>query len=390
MYIKKSRIVISIIAIVLVTAVATTVIINPFGIKNIDDFLRFSIVSKIIDSVYYEDIDKTEASNMAIAGVAASTGDPYTNYIWGDFATQYMKELQGSYCGVGLYIEYDMDNNLISVVSAIAGSPAEKAGIGSGDKILKLDGEIYLGEQLSEAASYMRGEEGTDVVLTIRNASDSNERDVTLTRSQIEIASVECEMLDDVAYIRVTQFTEGVADDFAEIYYDLAKQGASSLVIDLRNNPGGLLDEAIDMASLFVDRGEIVTYTLDKNGNKTEYKSSGAEKMIDIPTVILLNAGSASASEVVSGALKDYGKAVLMGEKSYGKGVVQSAMELGDRAVLSVTIARYYTPNGNCIHGEGLHPDKEVVMDAEKAARLSSVEPSDDEQLIAAIEYLKK
>lgn len=390
MYIKKSVLVICAIVLVIVTSFVSLAAVNPFGIENFDDFIRFSYVSRLINYMYYEDMDMEEAANTAIAGVAASTGDPYTNYMWGDVAEQYLEQVDGNYCGVGLYIEYDMEQNLISVVSAIAGSPAEAAGITTGDKILKLDGEIYLGSQLSEAASYMKGEEGTDVVLTILSASDGAEHDITLTRSRIEIPSVTGKMLDSkIGYISLSQFTEGVSEKFRTQYKELQSQ-ADGMIIDLRNNPGGLLEEATAIASLFVDKDEIITYTQDKSGDKTEYVSSGEDSVnTKIPIVILTNGGSASASEVLTGALKDYGLATQLGEKTFGKGIVQSVFGF-DEEVISVTTSRYYTPKGVCIHGEGLMPDITVEMDSEKSARISSLDISEDEQLLAAVKHLKK
>lgn len=392
MYIKKSRLIIGIIAIVLITAVLTVMVFNPFGATNFSDFFRFSYVTKIMDMFYYEEMDKSEAANTAIEGVAVSTRDPYTDYMWGEDAADYMEHIEGNYCGVGLYIEYDMENNLISVVSAIAGGPAEAAGITTGDKILKIDGEIYLGSQLSEAASYMKGEEGTEVTLTIRSAADGAEKDVKLIRSEIELASVTGKMLEDkIGYVSLTQFTEDMDVKFAEECTKLSMQGMKGLIIDVRNNPGGLLDEAINIASIFVPDGEIVTYTMDKYEDKTEYKATeiGDDlKIKGIPIVILTNGGSASASEVLSGALKDYGIATLVGEKTFGKGVVQSVIPVFD-GILSVTTARYYTPNGVCIHGEGIKPDVEVPMDAEKSATISTLPVEEDDQLLAAIEHLK-
>ena len=394
MYIKKSRLIVGAIAIVIITAVLTVCVVNPFGFTQAAEFFKFAASTKMIRSNYYEDIDAGEAANMATAGVAASTGDPYTNYLWGDMATKYMEEVEGNYCGVGLYIECDTDENLISVVSAIAGSPAEAEGITTGDKILKIDDKQYAGTELSEAASYMRGEEGTDVTLTVRNASDRKEREVTLKRSRIEIESVSSKMLDGkIGYISMTQFIENVTEKFAEQSAALEQQGMRALIVDLRNNPGGLLDEAIGVASLFVPMGETITYTLDKHNNKEMFKSvavDGKEKKISVPVVILVNGGSASASEVLTGALSDHGIATVIGEKSYGKGIVQSVFNVGDDSLISVTVARYFPPDGICIHGEGIEPDVKVEMDAEKAARLSTLPLSEDTQLLAAIDYLNK
>lgn len=391
MYIKKSRFIFIIIMVAVAVSVISVGIINPFGFGEFEKLLKLNIATHMIEENYYEDIDRDDAAEMAIAGVAASTGDPYTRYLWGEEAQEYMESVEGNYCGVGLYIENNTEENLISVVSAIAGSPAEAAGITTNDKILKIDGEIYTGEMLDEAASYMRGEEGTEVELTVRVNADGSERDVRLTRQRIEIETVNSEMLDgNIGYISMSQFTEGVSQKFLEKLKELNKQKMTSLIIDLRNNPGGLLDEAISVASCFVEEGKTVTYTLNKNGERRDYNAESGAFAGDIPIIILVNGGSASASEVLSGALHDLGIAKLLGEKTYGKGIVQTVIGLGDDGILSITTDRYYTPNGNCIHGIGIEPDYNIEMDTEKTAYLSTLDKSNDDQLKEAVKILKE
>lgn len=388
MYIKKSKLITAGVILVIITAFITMAVVNPFGL-NFAGLLKLKTVYEIMDSVYYEDVDKEEAANMAIAGLTASVGDPYTRYLWGDTAKEYMEEVEGNYCGVGLYIENDIEQNLISVVSAIAGSPAEAAGITTNDKIIAIDGESYTGEELSEAASYMKGEDGTEVVLTVRKAIDGGSEDITLKRGRIEIESVSGEMLDEnIGYIAITQFTENVSQKVEQKCRDF--KGMKGLIIDLRNNPGGILDEGVNTAGIFLEKGDNVTYTLDKKGRMEDYKVEKAEtaRIYKVPIVILINGGSASASEVLAGALSAYDKATLIGEKSYGKGIVQSVMGMGNDGILSVTVAKYYTPDNECIHGIGLTPDVEVAMSPEKTAKLSTLDKSDDEQLKAAVDYL--
>ncbi len=361
--------------------------VNPFG-GNIIGLLKLSYATKLLNALYYEDVDIVEAGNMAIAGAAASTGDPYTGFIWGDEAEQYLEDVEGNYCGVGLYIENDINEYPIYIfVSPIAGSPAEEAGIATGDKILMIDGQTYTGMQISEASDYMRGEEGTDVTLTIRAAIDGTTRDVSLTRSKIVIESVSSEMLENsIGYISITQFTEDMSDNLEKQLKKLKKEGMTSLIIDLRNNPGGLLDEAIDAISLFVPENEIITYTLDKYEDRKDFYSSDCEKYT-LPIAILINGGSASASEVLTGALNDYDIATVIGEKSYGKGVVQSVVPVFD-GIMTVTTARYFTPNGVCIHGEGIEPDIEIELSPEKTIRLSDLPYEEDVQLQAAVSHL--
>ncbi|MBE7028475.1 MAG: S41 family peptidase [Ruminococcaceae bacterium] len=392
MYIKKSKIIISVIAIILITSFITICAINPFGIANTMEFLNFSIGTRLIELMYYDNVDMKNAAESALAGVALSTGDPYTGYIWGEDAVEYMEDIEGNYCGVGMYIEWDSETDLISVVSPIAGSPAEKAGIAPGDKILKIDGVPYVGSQLNEASSYMRGEEGTSVTLTMRSEIDMKEYQVTLTRSHIVIDSISGKMLNNnIGYISISQFIENTSANFASKYSELKHQGMKSLVLDLRNNPGGMLNEAVSMASFFVEDNQIVTYTLDKFEEKEEYFSDYIDKenKVNIPVVVLINGGSASASEVLTGALRDYGLATIIGEKSYGKGVVQNVFPFGD-GLISVTISRYYTPKGECIHGTGITPDIIASMPLEKTAKLTSLDPNDDEQLMAAIKHLQE
>lgn len=394
MYIKKSKVILSIVAIVVLTAVLTTFALNPFGIANTGKFLKLSVVSRIINSVYYDNVDGAEAAEVAIAGVAASTGDPYTAYYWDDAAMAYMEHIQGDYCGVGLYIENDTDENLISVVSAIPGGSAEEAGITTDDKILKIDGQIYAGEQLTEASNYMRGEEGTNVTVVIRKANDNSEQEITLERRNIVIETASSRMLNNnIGYLSITQFTENVSDKVKEHLNNLSSEGMKSLIIDLRNNPGGILEEAVNISSMFIDTGETITYTLDKNGRKDVYSSidfleSGSKYNMDI--VILVNGGSASASEVLTGALKDYDKAYVIGEKTYGKGVVQSVIPIGFNDILSVTVSRYYSPKGVCIHGTGIEPDSVVEMSYDKISQNKDGGIGDDIQLKAAVDYLTK
>lgn len=394
MYIKKSRIVFAVTAIVLLTVVLTTFALNPFGLENTDKFIKFSVVSRIINSMYYDDIDRAESAETAIAGVAASTGDPYTSYYWGESAEAYMEQLQGDYCGVGLYIQNDTEEGLISVVSAIPGGSAEEAGITTGDKILTIDGQKYTGEELNEASNYMRGQEGTTVTLVIRKAEDSSEKEITLERRRITIETVSGTMIgNDIGYLSITQFTENASAKVGEVLSDLENKGMKTLVIDLRSNPGGILDEAVNIAGMFIDTGNTVTYTLDKNGERDEYLSAdvlGENKKYDVDIAILVNGGSASASEVLTGALRDYDKAYVIGEKTYGKGVVQSVMPVGLDSILSVTVARYYSPSGICIHGTGIEPDLVVEMSYDEIADVKASGVGNDAQMKAAVGYLKK
>ena len=389
MYIKKPVLIIGAIELVIVSAVLAIGAINPFGFTALGDLIKFTYVSRLIDQAYYEDVDSGTYMNTALQGVAAATGDPYTGYLWGESAQEYMEDLEGNYQGIGIYIENNMEDDTITVVSAIAGTPAEAAGITTGDKILKINDEVFTGQQINEAANAMRGADGSQVTVTVMRKSTGAVEDLTLTRKEIEIQNVTSEMLTgDIGRSDITQFTPGTADKFVKAYDELNQKGMKKLVIDLRNNPGGLVDEATEIANMFVKDGNVIVYTMDKHGNRTDYPATG--DATQIPIVLLTNQGSASASEILTGALKDYGIGYQIGEKTYGKGVVQGVYNVGKDSVLSVTSARYYTPNGVCIHGEGIEPDETVPMDVEKYVRLSALEPENDEQLQAAVQHLSR
>ncbi len=390
MYIKKSRIIIGVIAIVLLSAIITSHILNPFGFENYSKFIKFVTTSKVIDALYYEDFDKSEAAEYAISGVASSTNDPYTQYIWGDEAKEYLEDIKGDYCGVGLYIEKDYEENLISVLAPIPGSVADNAGIITGDKILAIDGVYFTGDELTEAASTMRGEEGTDVTVLIRTKG-GEEREITLKRSRIVLDNVNGQMIDnEVGYIALTQFTDGTSEEFVKELESLIEKGMKSLIVDLRNNPGGLLDDAIEIVSCFVEEGKLVTYTEDKSKRRTEFCAIDSSFRFESekPVYILINGSSASASEVMTGALKDYGIAKVVGEKSFGKGVVQNVISIGED-ILSVTISKYFSPNGICIHGEGIEPDVVIEMPPEKVPVSGNIDLNNDEQLLAVIDLIR-
>lgn len=387
MYIKKSVLVVCAIILVIATALVAIGIVNPFGFANYGDFFRFSVISNTIKNMYYKDVNPSDYADSAIEGFAQGTGDPYTNYIYGDESQEYMEDVSGSFEGIGVYIENNADDNTITVVSAIAGTPAEEAGLVCGDKILKVSGVPYSGEQINEAVKNMKGQRGTTVDIQVLKADTGETVDLTIERRQIDVKTVNGKILDgtNIGYISISQFTETTGTDFDSELKSLTDSGANSLILDLRNNPGGYLDAAVHVASNFVKTGDTVVYTLDRKEKREDYFSEG--KQLYIPVVVLINQGSASASEIVTGALKDYGLAYVIGEKSYGKGIVQTVFETGDN-IVSVTTASYYTPNGTCIHEIGIEPDLTVSMELSKYAELDRLAPADDEQLSAAIEYL--
>ncbi len=390
MYIKKPVLVGAAVLLVVVTVILSVGVMNPFGFTKWAELAEFSFVTRQISKNFYKDVNSETYMNTALEGIAAATGDPYTAYFWGENAKAYGEELSGNYQGIGVYIENNMEDNTIQVVSAIVGTPAEEAGITTGDKILKVNGEPYTGSQINAAVQQMRGAVGETVCVTLWRKRTQAIEEIELLRQEIEIPNVESDMLTDtIGRISITQFTEGTMQKFGVAYNDLAKKGMEKLVIDLRNNPGGLVDEAAGIANAFIEEGNVIVYTLDKKGRRNDYPAIKGQK-IQIPIVILTNPGSASASEILTGALKHYGIGYQIGEKTYGKGVVQAVYPMDNGNYISVTTAQYYTPADICIHGTGIEPDKEVVMDVEKYVRLSDLSPDEDEQLQAALEYLSR
>ena len=388
MYIKKRIIIIWSAVLIVASSALTIAAVNPFGISNIDDFLRFTQVGKLIRSEYYEDVSGEDYANGAIAGFAYASGDNYTGYLYGDTAKEYLEDSTGAYDGIGVSITADEEDNTIEIVSVMQGTPAEAAGLKVGDKILKIDGAQYNGEQIDEASRVMRGLDGTTVDIEVRRASTDVVETMTVERKHIETDSVTSKMLDEnIGYIAISQFIDKTDDDFKAEFDALKAEGMTSLVLDLRNNPGGYVESAVAIASNFVESGKTVAYTLNKAGDRVDYTAEG--DTTEIPIAILINGNSASASELLTGCLKDYGLAYVIGEQSFGKGIVQSVYTFSNESVLSVTTDRYYTPNGVCIHGSGISPDEVIPMDEEKYARINSLTIDEDEQLLAAMNHLK-
>ncbi|HIW57053.1 MAG TPA: S41 family peptidase [Firmicutes bacterium] len=388
MYIKKRIIIIWSAVLIIAASALTIVAVNPFGISNIDDFLRFTQIGKLIRSEYYEDVSGEDYANGAIAGFAYASGDNYTGYLYGDTAKEYLEDSTGAYDGIGVSITADEEDNTIEIVSVMQGTPAEAAGLKVGDKILKIDGAQYNGEQIDEASRVMRGLDGTTVDIEVRRASTDVVETMTVERKHIETDSVTSKMLDgNIGYIAISQFIDKTDDDFKTEFDALKAEGMTSLVLDLRNNPGGYVESAVAIASNFVESGKTVAYTLNKAGDRVDYTAEG--DTTEIPIAILINGNSASASELLTGCLKDYGLAYVIGEQSFGKGIVQSVYTFSNESVLSVTTDRYYTPNGVCIHGSGISPDEVIPMDKDKYARINSLTIDEDDQLLAAMNYLK-
>lgn len=378
-----------------VTAFACVRFVYPLmmAAHGTDD--KLGLVEAVLDKAYLYDYDKEKAGEYAAMAYTASLEEPYTAYYTADMFRSYNDAIDEEYTGIGVIVTVN-DSDEIEVISAYEDGPAYNAGILSGDIITAVDGEEYNGSSLDAAVDHIRGgKEGTEVALKIKR-NGSEELNITVTRGNISQESVKSEIIEDgVGYIRVSGFNmaaggdgKGTADEFKEAVEGLKAVGAERIVVDLRGNPGGVLDEACEMADYLLPEG-VITYTEDKNGNRTDYKSDAENE--PIPMTILINGGSASASEVFTGALKDYGRAEVIGETSYGKGIVQNVYSFPDGSGISVTSAKYYTPNGVCIHETGIEPDISVALPEKyENAYVSDIDRNEDTQLQKAVERVKE
>ena len=356
------------------------------GSDGVASTAKLKEIKALIDRYYLEDVDEDQLEAYTYKGLLAGLGDPYSTYYTKEEYEGLTESMEGVFSGIGAVLQQDADDGTIKVVRVIKDSPAEEAGVKANDILYKIEGKkISSDEDLSEVVSRVKGKEGTNVNLTfLRN---EEEIDFTITRKQIENPTVEYEMLDQsIGYIQITEFEEVTVDQFENAMEELEKDGMEKLVLDLRDNPGGLLSSVVSIADQFIGEGMIV-YTEDKNGNREEYTADSKESF-DQPLAVLINGNSASASEILAGAIQDYKIGTLVGTTSFGKGIVQSTIKLPDGSALKLTISSYYTPEGRNIHEKGIDPDVEVELD-ESLEDQSSIKKSEDNQLQKAIEVLE-
>lgn len=316
-------------------------------------FDRIRGVYNIVQVWHKDGADLDKFVDGAIKGGLEALGDPYTNYFKPEEYADFISGLNGSFSGIGAYL--DVDGQYIIITAPVKDSPAFKAGLKTGDRILEANGVSLVGATTDKAVSVIRGESGTDVTLKIERPDEQRTFTVTITRQVINIPEVESKMLDSqVGYILITNFGDNAATDFYEAVSTLKQQGAKSLVLDLRQNPGGYLDAAVQIAGAWVPEGQPVVWEVNKSG-KTPIKSPGT--LINLPVTVLVDNGSASASEILSGAIQDYGAGKLVGVKTFGKGTVQQLLNLSDGSGMKVTIAEYLTGKEHHVNGIGLTPD---------------------------------
>ena len=318
---------------------------------------------------YVEEVSDKKLIESAINGMLTSL-DPHSSYLDADSFNYMSEQTKGKFGGLG--IEVTMDNGLVKVVSPIDDTPAAKAGIKAGDYITNINGETVVGMSLNDAVSKMRGKVGEKVKLSIRRVN-SKPIELTIKRQEIKIQSVKNEIKEDsIVYIRISSFTEDVDKSVSEAITKAKKKLKNKLlgiVIDVRNNPGGLLDQAVDVSDLFLEKGEIVSTRSRNEADTVKYMANEGDIAKGLPIVVIINEGSASASEILAGALQDHHRAIILGEKSFGKGSVQTVIPLRDYGAMRLTTARYYTPSGRSLQAKGIEPDVEV-----KAAKIEELE----------------
>ena len=354
--------------------------------SNQDLIVQLEKYKSIIDEFYLGEVNEEDLKEGAIKGYIEGLGDPYTEYISKEEMQEYMEDTLGNYVGIGIYMLLDEENGKIKVLAPMKGSPAETVGIKSGDIIETVDGEEYTKDEMSEVANKIKGKEGTTVKIGIKRGEENLEFEVT--RQNIKVNPVEGKILENnIGYIQFASFDETTYEDFKAKYEELKNQGITSLIIDLRNNGGGLVDQATDIADLFVEKDTPLLYEVDKDGNEEIVKAED-DVTINIPTIILTNENTASASEILAGALKDLGKAKIVGTKTYGKGIIQQIIPLNDGSGIKITTEEYQTPNRNKIHEVGIEPDETVEL-PETVTNVLEILEDQDTQLQKAIELLK-
>ncbi len=348
-----------------------------------DNFDVFWEAYHILEEHFYGDVPQgPDVTYAAIRGLLQALHDPFTSFLDPKLAKLMSEDMSGTFEGIGAQVK-QAENGGVLIVHVFPGSPAEKAGIKDGDIIIKVDGEDITHLTLMEQIMKIRGPAGSKVVLTILRQGERDPLDITVVRGKIEIPVVEYRMEGDIAYVKFSEFNAIGVKKVKAAILELKKNHPKGLIFDLRNNPGGYLHVAIGVASQFLPRGKVVLIEKWKDGREEVYKSEGGGVAKDIPLVVLVNRGSASASEIVAGALQDHGRAVLIGERTFGKGSVQQPFELSDGSELRVTIAHWLTPKGREIHMKGIEPDipVEVPTKAEEGGK--------DPVLERALEYFR-
>lgn len=357
------------IAVKAITSSLPISVLSPFSsnVINGDVYNKAEGLYALIENTYLNEVDEDALRQGIYKGMVDALGDPYSTYYTVEEYDEMMESSSGSFEGIGAYLTQDPDSKLITVTRPIKNSPAESAGMLAGDIVVTVDGEDITNQDINLVVSKIKGPAGSSVVIGVRRQDEEDILEFTIERALVYEESVEWEMLegeDHMGYIYIYEFADDTANQFRIALNELKDKGATSLIIDLRDNGGGYVDVCVEIADMILPEGNIVS-TKDKHGITMEYNSTD-EEFIRMPMVVLVNSNSASASEILTGAIKDYDYATIVGEKTFGKGIVQNVIPLDDGSGVKLTICKYYTPKGNCIHEVGIEPDVEVELDVDK------------------------
>lgn len=393
---KIYRTIMLIIVVALVTFILTTCVMSNNTYKkdgsytNISENLKLNTklntIKKIINEDFLGEVDETKLTEAAIKGYVEGLDDEYTEYFTKEEMEEFKTETEGNYVGIGIYMLKNTKDNNIIVLSAIKGSPAEEAGLKTGDIIKKVNDKEYTAEEFEKIASDIKGKAGSKVKLEIQRGEETLTFEIE--RKKIELYPIESEVLEnDIGYINISSFCEDCSSKFKENYDKLKKKNIKSLVIDLRNNGGGIVDEALEILDSILDKDSTMLITANKKGEEKIEKAK-KKPTIEVPIVVLVNENTASSSEIFAAALKENNKAKIIGTKTYGKGVIQESITLSDGSGIKITTEEYYTPNRNKINKIGITPDIEVDLE-EKTKNITEISRDQDTQLKKAIETLK-
>ncbi len=398
---KVYKIIMLIVLVAFITFMITSIGLYQYFVKgdNLNKHLLLSASSEskdiansldtykaILDKYYLGEINEEDLKEGAIRGYIEGVGDKYTEYISKEEMQEYMEDTKGNFVGIGIYMIQDKKTDKIMIVAPIKNSPAEKAGVQAGDLILAVDGQECTANDMNTISSKIKGEAGTTVKLKLQRGNETLELEIK--RESVTVNPVESKMLEsNIGYIKFTSFDENTSEDFKKNFENLQKQGAKSLIIDLRNNGGGIVDEALKIADYIAEKDSVLLYEVDKE-NKEVVKKSENAPIINMPIILLTNENTASSSEILAGALKDLGKAKIVGVKTYGKGVIQEILTLPDGSGIKITTEKYLTPNKTEINKVGIEPDEKVEL-PEDLENVLEIEEKDDTQLQKAIQMLK-
>lgn len=399
---KGKKLALYTVCLVMITAIITSGLFYTMAISNNGmaliskkDYKEYKSIKKefgklfelkeYVSKNFYKPVDDQDLFTGMYRGLFEGTGDKYSRYLTESEFKEMSESMGGSYEGVGLTVAPN-EEGYIEVVAPMAGGPAEKQGIKSGDRVVKIDGKEYSGEEIDKAVRAMKGQAGTSVVITVFR--DGKEVDFTVPREKIEIVSVTSQVIqDNIGYIRISSFNENTGAKFLEALKEMEDKNVAGLIVDLRDNPGGLVDQAVIVADALTDKGNIA-YTEDRNGKKEYLKSK--EGRTNLSYVVLANGGSASASEIVMAPIKDYSEGIIVGEKTYGKGIIQRVQQLKDGSAVELTIAQYFSPKGNVIHKKGITPNLEIPLDMTQFESTPLTMENDPQVQRAIQELLKK